>query len=162
MSYYKKIRIIALVCLALTLASLIGAINSAYWEFSQAVVLSFVTIFLLIITVLLFNESVDPSTKVQTPSEPTTPANTEPALNLPPKTDDIPQESSDVSKGTVVLIFAAIAGGISLFALWAGSQYTGSGSMGGLLDYAILTISGPAAGILGLIGLILKLAEPKK
>jgi hypothetical protein len=162
MSYYKKIRILALVTLALTLASLIGAVNSAYWDFSQAVVLSFVTIFLLIITVLLFNSSIDRSKPRQTPVQHAAPARVEPVPAVAQANSAIEQTNQRSSTGTVVLIFAGIAGVISLFAAMDGSRYTGSGSMGGLLDYAIISVSGPATAILGLIGLVLKLSEPKK
>ena len=143
-------RISAWVRLALTLASVVGTYNASMTEFASAVAMSYLTVIMFIITIVLFTTG-----KAKPSKDPSPTPNVERTPGVSPETPSMTRVQADSGKSSnaarAVFIFALIPGLISLFVgadmligVLPGGRYTGSGGMGGLIDYVILAVSIPA------------------
>lgn len=155
-----KQRIAAWLSLALTGAVLFGAVRAADHEFTEGVLMAFLSLIMIVITIVLFASSSKTSTRAAA-SETAPKATAVADLPAQPPTENKSKEGLRRS-AKALFIFGAIPGAISIFmVMWAwygyyiSGQFAGSGGMGGIVIYAVLVVTVPATLIIMFIALIL-------
>jgi hypothetical protein len=160
-----KKRIAAWVSLVLTGVVLFGAVRAADHEFTEGVLMAFLSLIMIVITIVLFASSSKTSSRaaVAPAAETASKATAAPDLPAQPPTENKSKEGLRRS-AKALYIFGAIPGAISIFmVVWAwygyyiSGQFAGSGGMGGIVIYAVLVVTVPATLIIMFIAMILHL-----
>jgi uncharacterized membrane protein len=158
-----KKRIVAWVSLVLTGAVLFGAVRAADHEFTEGVLMAFLSLIMIIVTIVLFATSSKTSTRLEVAPAAETASKATDVVDLPAQTATAAKPNEGSRKAAKALfIFGSIPGAISIFmVLWAlygyyiSGEFAGSGGMGGIVIYAVLVVTVPATLIIMFIALIL-------
>jgi hypothetical protein len=158
-----KKRIAAWVSLVLTGAVLVGAVRVADQEFTGGVAMAFLSLIMIIVTIVLFATSSKTSSRVEAAPAAETALKATDVVDPPAQPATKNKSNEGLKKAAKALfIFGSIPGAISIVAVvwaWYGyyisGQFAGSGGSAGIVFYAVLVVTVPATLIIMFIALIL-------